>query len=151
MLFDYRGSRPVSLTLKSGISLHLSPKQKNVEISEQDFFQSGRLSRMKKTSPHLFANVRYDEDMAEKAPVEISNKKIFKTSDFDKNDPKFKPNVDPSKQEFSMATAGMDVPAQPITNYEKSVKVRKKHIKMTKTEKAGPLPIDLVEKSKNER
>jgi len=133
MLIDYNGNRPLNLTLQSGLSLYLKPKQKDVEISEQDYYQTGKLVRLRGLNPHLFSNIRLDDELEQaKKKSKPSNRKKSKKQDYDFSDPKFKPKHDPTTQSKSVAATLAFGEEKPMLKGEKKRKVTKKHTKRTK-------------------
>ena len=73
MIVNYIGNRPINLTLESGFSLHLYPKQKGIEISEQDWHMSSQLKTYKDRK--LFKVIQdFDAEEVDKKPTKSKKK-----------------------------------------------------------------------------
>lgn len=126
MRINYNGNVPKTIQLKSGYSLYLYPKQKNIEISEQDWFLTTKLSLLRDAHPHLFTVLSEDGEATDKP----SNVKQSSAGDFDLKDEKFKPKTDPTKQKSSVMGTLAKGEESLMLPGEKARKIRKKHTKV---------------------
>lgn len=126
MRINYNGNVPKTIQLKSGFSLYLYPKQKNVEVSEQDWFFTQKLVLLRDAHPNLFTVVSADDAETNKP----SNSKQSKANDFDLEDPKFQPKNDPTRQTTSVMGTLASGENTTLIPGEKARKIRKKHTKV---------------------
>lgn len=124
MLFNYLGNKPLNLTLDSGLSFYVYPKQKGVTMSSQDWHFSKHLKPHKR----LFVVVD-DEDRDEHQP----KKKAIKRKDL---------VLEPAQPEFEKQPAWtIDdrtkevTAAGEMTKEEKRNKIFKKHTKIKRTKR----------------
>lgn len=125
MKVDYLGNKAMTMTLQSGVGLHLFPKQKGVQISEQDYFFTKKLKSMHR----MFKVIQYDEEDRTDLPNKIHKEDI----QADKPVPKYE------QQGMKVETDDMGRPVldkdkkavtRELTAEEKKNKIGRKHTRV---------------------
>ena len=126
MLVDYLGLRPLNLTLNSGKSFYAYPKQRGIQISEQDWHLSKRLKPFK--SKQLFRVTDEGDNQPE------PKKKSVRVQDLQLEAPQLDTAQQPETLVYSVKT-NAPVESRPVTAEDKKRLIVRKNIKFSRKNK----------------